>query len=351
MSRTLRVLALTPYPIEGPSSRYRVYQFVPGLSQEGIFLEIRPFMDSATYRKRMQSKRKLGPAILWGLAGGMVQRLASLLVINRYDAVLVHRQMAPVLHGPINKLLRWAKVPVVYDFDDAVFTSHTIMDILRHSRVVFAGNEYLAEYARRHGHARVLVVPTVVDTEQFVPLCWKENPVPVVGWIGTEGSFRHYLKPPLSHLVAMVHSHGAVFRVIGPPTIRAEVEAEGAEFVPWALQTEVAELGRLDIGVMPLVMDNYVLGKCAFKLVQYGAMGLPSVGSPIGANVEVIRHGETGFLADTLEAWEQALGQLLTDPGLRRQMGERARRHVVERFSLATQISEVCDALRAVAGR
>ncbi len=66
------------------------------------------------------------------------------------------------------------------------------------------------------------------------------------------------------------------------------------------------------------------------------AAGLPVVGNSVGMNRELILPGETGYLADTPEAWRAALGKLNASSALRRRMGATARAFVEEHYSVAS---------------
>ncbi|WP_162485461.1 glycosyltransferase [Deinococcus deserti] len=235
--------------------------------------------------------------------------------------------------------------------DDAVFTQYPIQNLLRGSVGATVGNAYLADYVQRISpQTRVTVVPTVVDTDKYT-VRPQQGPKTkaVVGWIGTSTTFARYLLPFLRGLVEVCRKFGAEFRVIASPDVRERTEAAGAIFVPWSLETEIQELQKFCIGVMPLLDDEYVRGKCAFKLIEYGAVGIPSVGSEIGANSEVIRHGDTGFLAKNAAEFEQYLADLLTRTDLGRSLGLAARRVIEDRFSLSSQVDVMERVLRDAA--
>jgi glycosyltransferase involved in cell wall biosynthesis len=101
----------------------------------------------------------------------------------------------------------------------------------------------------------------------------------------------------------------------------------------WDYGDEIADLRSFDIGLMPLTDDPWARGKCGFKLLQYMAVGVPGVASPVGVNTEIIEHGRNGFLAESEKEWTECLARLIEDPALRRRMGEEARRTVIERYS------------------
>lgn len=351
-SNILKVLTLSPYPLAGPSPRYRIYAFQEPLRARGIELTIRPFLTPRAFALRMNGAKN-HPLALARVAVAAAERLREAQTARgRYDLIYVHRQTAPVAHGRFDAAFLRSGVPIVFDMDDAVFTQYPIDDLLRGSVAATVGNAYLGEYVRRVSPGtRVTVVPTVVDTAKYtVRPVRQPGARAVVGWIGTSTTFTQYLRPFLPGLVRVCREAGAEFRVIASLDVREQAEALGATFIPWALASEVAELQAFDIGVMPLVDDAYVRGKCAFKLIEYGAVGLPSVGSDIGANADVIQHGVTGFLAGDRAVFEAHLTELLGRADLGRSLGLAARRVIEDRFSLSAQVNVLERVLREAAG-
>src|SRR5205807_6528705 len=107
-------------------------------------------------------------------------------------------------------------------------------------------------------------------------------------------------------------------------------QLEGIRVVPrqWSMATEAAEVADADIGVSWLPDDPWSLGKCGLKVLQYMAAGLPVVANPVGVQAEIVRDGDTGFLAETPAQWVEAIGRLAGDPHLRVRMGRAARQRV-----------------------
>ena len=51
-------------------------------------------------------------------------------------------------------------------------------------------------------------------------------------------------------------------------------------------------------------------GKCALKVIQYMAAGLPVISSRVGANQDVVQPGKTGFLVGSDSQWVEAVGSV-----------------------------------------
>ena len=91
---------------------------------------------------------------------------------------------------------------------------------------------------------------------------------------------------------------------------------------------------KFDIGVMPLENDLWSGGKCGFKALQYMALGIPSIVSPVGVNAQIIKHQVNGLLADSQEEWFSALQTLINSPLLRSEFGAKGLTTVKEQFSV-----------------
>ena len=258
---------------------------------------------------------------------------------------------------PIWKLRGLAKRhALVFDFDDAIWTSEKgtrslvarlrtewrLKYTLRKSALVFAGNEFLADYARRY-NPRVMVVPTVLDTVRYPQKEHGITDVPTLGWIGHSVNFKY-----LAGLAPVLHRLASERRFRLLVIADQDFQLEGVEVVNrrWSEETEVADILSMDVGLMPLADDEWTRGKCGFKAIQYMSAGVPAVASSVGMNRDLIAHGVDGFLAARDDDWLEALGRLLADAALRASVGRNAREKIRASYSLANWgpvVSKVFD--------
>jgi glycosyltransferase involved in cell wall biosynthesis len=88
---------------------------------------------------------------------------------------------------------------------------------------------------------------------------------------------------------------------------------------------------------MPLPNDEWSKGKCGFKGLQYMALEIPSILSPVGVNSEIITHGINGYLASTQAEWEHYLTILIQDAELRKRIGIAGRKTIENYYSIESQ--------------
>ncbi|HXP95335.1 MAG TPA: glycosyltransferase [Telmatospirillum sp.] len=372
--RPLSILALTRYPRQGASSRTRFLAYLPALRTAGIEVTVSPFFDDS-YLPGLYGgqKPKLG-AIL----GCYWRRLTVLRTARAFDALWVEKEAFPWL--PFAAELRLMRgVPFVLDFDDAWFHRyathrHSLVRALlgtkfealvRRARLTVVGNDILATWAREAGATEILQQPTPVNLDDALPVSSSSpgltrgsmdcrvkpgndgNAGPLrIGWIGTPTTAEAYLRPLLPTLAAMIREGWARLTVIGA----GDLPGLDATILPWDEAREVEQLLSFDVGIMPLSDDPWSRGKCAYKLLQYMAVGLPVVASPVGMNCEVVRQGINGFLAENPDDWREALATLAKDPDLRRRMGEAGRAMLAKDYSLSAVTPRLVAALRRAAG-
>ena len=343
-----KILFLTPYPHgQAPSQRFRFEQYLGALTAVGHTYELKSFLSPITWAILYKPGQTLAKAV--GIAAGFGRRLGLLARVPAFDFVFIHREAAPI--GPpffewmIAKVLRKR---IIYDFDDAIWLANTseanriaaglkwhqkVGSICRWAYKNSCGNAYLAAYAHQF-NVHSLVNPTTIDTDHLHNQV-RDQALPgrlVIGWTGTHSTLKYL--DQIVPVLAKLENEGLdfEFRVISnqPPAL----PLRSLVFVPWRKATEIDDLLAFHVGLMPLEDDLWAKGKCAFKALQYMALGIPALVSPVGMNTEVVQNDYNGYICATATDWEIRLRQLLTNPGLRQHLGVAARATVVERYSV-----------------
>lgn len=260
--------------------------------------------------------------------------------------VLLLREATPFSRGGVeSRLLRRAN-PGVYDLDDALYADERHLPdpaalfpkrlkaerAARNARRVVAGNDVLASWAARFNRD-VVVVPTCVEPDAYVVRSSHDvGEVPVIGWLGSPAT-ESYLLGIADALLAVHERTGAILRIVSAGDIALGRLDRMVERVPWTEGTWRDSLATFDVGIGPLPDDPFARGKCAYKLLQYAAAGIPLVGSPVGANAMAIeRLG--GVAATTAGEWTDALVDVLTaDTAARDRMAAFGHAGVREHYS------------------
>ena len=352
----MRVLILAPYPSgQAPSQRFRFEQYLDYLAAQGVGYDMQTFWDERAWS--ILYKHGHGFQKAMGFLRGWLRRFTMLFRLHRYDFVFIHREAAPlgppVIEWMIAKLFR---KKIIYDYDDAIWLPNVsaqnsvaaalkwhgkVSSICKWAWKISCGNAFLASYAKRF-NPNAVIVPTTVDTDYHKPTQRNENQKVLIGWTGSVTT-NAYLKDLEKILVTLREQVDFDFRVISNKEPELQVPYK---FVKWSPETEVEELAKLDIGVMPLPDNEWSKGKCGFKLIQYHALGIPAVASPVGVNAEVVLHNQTGFLAANNEEWIYALKKLVNDKTLRKAFGQNGRRHIESHYSVRAMRERYLDLFR-----
>ena len=262
------------------------------------------------------------------------------------DVTLLHQIK---LSGPEALLFQAFARHSVFDVDDAIYVRkprrlgdapheswwrrRKFAATCRAVDVVAAGNDVLAGEAGPSAR-EVVVLPTSIDVRQYLPASPGAPGPPTIAWIGSPENliYLDMIRPALARL--SVRHPRLTLRVICSHF--PEWSDVAVERVSWSAASEAAALAGAHIGVMPLTDDAWSRGKCAFKLLQYMAAGLPCVASPVGANREAVIDGHNGLHASDDAGWERALERLIVEPALRARLGAQGHEHVRERYALDT---------------
>jgi glycosyltransferase involved in cell wall biosynthesis len=355
----VRVIAFTRYGREAAATRQRLLQYIPALKAAGIDVRYEPLLGDEYVRSLAAGRSFSRVDVVRAYLG----RFRALVSGPKAEIVWIYAENFPFLPGWFERLALGRSGAVIYDFDDAFFHNYDsspkplvrrllgrkLHPLMRRAAACCCGNAYLEEYASRFCR-RTMIVPTVVDTDAYRPRPSPRAPGEplVIGWIGSPTTWR-YLRPLLPLLQDLVRERGVRVRVVGAGPAAEADRFPGLDLVEWTESAEVADVQAMDIGIMPLPDETWALGKSGYKLIQYMGCGLPVVASPVGVNAEIVRHGETGFHAATIEQWGASLRQLLDDPDLRLRMGSGGRRRAEEEYSLKVHAPRLIELFKTVA--
>jgi glycosyltransferase involved in cell wall biosynthesis len=323
---------------DDPSSYFRFRQLYPKLRSEG--LTIKEYMhkcDKGCWHR------------------GPLKALPYLFQLrSSYDSDVTWLARTLVVGLETIELL--LKRPRVMDVDDSIWLGKlhsklSIPHLARHMDVIIAGNNYLAEWFSKYCK-EISVVPTSVDTDRYkVREKKKSENRFIIGWTG--GSVNYpFLTSIEKPLARFLNDHKDVsFKILANrPWVSSLIPENRIIFSRWSREVEVEELYDMTLGIMPLVDSVWARGKCSLKMLQYMAIGLPVIASPVGMNSEVLSQGDIGFAANSDDEWYEAFETLFKDESLRDTMGMSGRKIIEEHYSSDKIAGDIAGILRKAAG-
>ena len=355
----MRILVLTPYPYgstAGPRSSFELWERV--LAEAGITLDYAVFETDELHRIIYEPVGVARKA--YEMARSYAKFIPKARAARDYDAVLVNREATLIGPALVERWVASFGKPIIYHIDDPLYIPYRspsngvlsylkffgkVGSLCRMSRVVIANSPSHVAYAQRY-NSNVWEIPSVVDADRYDG--WRprgDSAAPVcIGWSGSPSTVPNLqvIREPLRQLSTrddlLVHLIGASeFGLL-------DVRHTGAT---WNADTEVADLRRLDVGLLPVPQTPWTPHKFYLKLVQYMALGIPPVATPLGANPVVIDDGKTGFLASNSREWVSVIERLVTEPELRETVGRRAAEVARARYTLQANADKVIAAFRS----
>jgi glycosyltransferase involved in cell wall biosynthesis len=364
VSRPRRILFVSAHPRGfAPSQRFRFEQYVDFLAENGFETTFSPIVREDEYPLLYAPANVGRKAAIF--ARGLATRVRQALGRHDYDIAIVQREAIQLGTTVFESALARSRTKLVFDFDDAIWLPDSspanrrmrwlkrpgkVARLIAISDMVWAGNAYLAEYARQFNGA-VHIVPTTVDTDRHRPCDREAGPGTVcLGWTGSPSTLKHFeLAVPVLLRIRERFGDRVTFKVIGDAAYRQD--ELGIRGTPWRADTEIDDLCDIDVGLMPLPDDKWAKGKCGLKALQFMAMELPVVTSPVGVNTAIISDGANGYLARTDDEWFERLAALIESAETRRAIGRAARETVVSRYSVLSQRETYLGHLRSLVER
>lgn len=361
----MRVLFFTQSDEICAASRTRVYQYLPFLRSKGVECKVIPMVKGLIYKGAFISPenriKKLAYVIL-SLILNCIKGLQVLILAGFYDVIFIQRILIP---KPIAYLLRKINANIIFDFDDAIYTADNpksnlinrlkvnrnkkcLPYMLSISRTAIIENEYNRKFAGQFVK-NIHIITGPIDTRRYKAsnkdLPQKGAEDVVIGWIGSP-STTAYLNPLKDVFRELSRKYKITLKLIGASSF--DIPDIKVVKKKWDLNTEVSELRSFDIGIMFLPDDEWTRGKGGYKLLQYLAMAVPAVATPVGINSEIIQDGVSGFLVNKSKEWIEKLSLLIDSPELRRKMGKEGRKTIEQKFSVEVSAPKILNILKDV---
>lgn len=322
---------------EGVSSaRFRVRQYIPHLSKEGIFVD--EFISK--YSSYPPASKVARP--LWGMSS-LSQRIPSIIKSHKYDLTLLQRTFI----SKFVTLEKFTKSPRLLDVDDAIWVSNKSLseNLAKTVDGVICGNSFLAEEYSKW-NSNISIIPTAVDTNRFKPISNRfSNEEIIIGWSGSSSGLK-YVYNIENSLAYILNKYKQVkLRIVSdaPPIFNKISEYE---FIKWTPSNEVSTIQTMDIGIMPLEDSIFERGKCSYKMLLYMSCAIPVVVSEVGMNKDILEMNSVGYGANHIDEWVFALEDLIENIEKREYFGENGRNVVIGNFSIENVSSKLARVLR-----
>ena len=346
MDENLSIVAVSRYGSSGASTRVRMYDWF-----EHLGLEADRYEYVGTADNQAATLVRAAPRVLQ--AEVQLRKLVGQL---QGRTLLLNRSASPFSSGTLETALLKSAAHSVYDFDDAIYidgassfqrfwsAEKAWTRSVRAADVVIAGSEVLAEEASKF-RDDVVMIPSCVEPFRYgrkASYEISENPRAV--WIGSPAT-EPFLARLSEELLALNSRYGLRLSVISAGNSSLGRLDSIIDRHAWVPDTFYEQIASADIGLMPLPDTPLTRGKCAYKLLQYGAAGLPVVGTPVGANTSAIQR-MGGLAAGTPSEWGEAIASIIEmNDNERSNMGARARVAVEKHYSFGAWATEWLNAV------
>lgn len=337
----IKVAAYTGFS-HTPSARFRIWQYIDEIKNHGIMLN--PIF--ASVGRRPPQSKLARP--FWAVAN-ILENIPLALKSYSYDAVILQREMLPTF-STVEFL---TKKPRILDVDDAIFEfrgGQAAKKLASISDCIMCGNQYLANWFSQY-NKNIKIVPTAVDSNIFKPSVDLLNlDHQVICWVGSSSGFKYFKISGLEDALAVLFKRypRLKLRIVADCVPTFNLPQERIEYIKWSPDVEVSVIQSATLGVMPLALDNFALGKCAFKMLTYMACAKPVVVSPYGMNQDVLSKGDVGIGATNSLEWVDAISQILDDDSLSIKFGENGREIILKEFSLNVLANNIASIIKNI---
>ena len=354
LNKKIYIPCLLPYPNDTvPGQRFRWEQWENLLKKKNIFLKKIFFSDN--FFINLKNKKNIFIFLYYIY---LYTRFLTLILLNCKSTTFVVFRNCTIGGPPIIEIfLKIIGKKIIFDFDDAIqygsennnswFFSNLvrcdwkIKIIIKLSNLVIAGNKNLKKYAYNF-NKNVQIIPTTIDLNKYRFSRKKNQKNLTIGWSGSSSTSK-YIENFLPILIKLRKKKKFKILIIGS---KLKIKNNYINCVEWSSKTELKYLNQIDIGLMPLPNNLWTKGKCGLKILQYLAVGIPTIASNVGMNSEIIANGKNGYLINNKKEWETYLKKILNNPKSISKMRLNCRKIVEKNFSNFAIINQLSLILR-----
>ena len=332
-------------PNRSPSQRYRFEQYLSFLTTKGFNFKWSYLLNETDDKIFYASGNILLKIII--VFKTLFIRVKDCFRFKHFDIIFIQREAHFLGISIFEKMAFKSSAKVIFDFDDSIWLNDTSPENkkfaflknpkkfyknIKHAHLIIAGNNYLANEAKKI-NSNTIVIPTTVNTTYNFPLTKNTTlPCVTIGWSGSISTIKHFeLLIPVLVKLKIKYQNQIKFSLISQTNYQnQQLEIESHI---WSAEEENKLLNTFDIGLMPLPNTIWTKGKCGLKGLTYMACNIATVMSNVGVNNEIIKHGENGFLCSTDEEWFTTLCKLIEDKNLRTLIAKNGLKTIEDNYS------------------
>ena len=302
-----------------PSSNFRAIQYVDNIDNASFF----PLSSEYLYKKHGNSTGGINKIFWYGLYYAEIQlRIFIYLLFNLCSmpqSIVIQRALSPKMVIAINRLLMkavYSKCPnLIWDFDDDIFASGELTSfekklLVEYADLITVTNKRLLSLLPNEIHDKVKFLPTTdgcFNSYNSLELIEQrrisyQNEINLL-WLATSPSMpnldlvANYLDRA-AKILRQRYNKKLILYIVCNKSYRTDFAYLTVKNVLWSKETSVEYTKKAHIGIMPLYDTEFNKKKGGFKLIQYMAAAMPTIGSAVGYNKEIIEDGIDGYLVD-----------------------------------------------------
>lgn len=324
----IKVLFFLRYPPDQASSRVRGVYMAERLRTKGIHC-----------------------TIIYGYSKKVYLRF--ILRFIRYDIVYFQKRCSKI-DLKLNILARLLGKKTIFDIDDApagVSLNREVkkqtVKMMKNCSAVIVGSHKLKDFAQNF-NSHVYLIPSSINLNYYNPNQSKKSKDYItLGWIGNGIDYKKDLLMLVMPIEEIGKKYNIKLVIVGALRQKEiyqnfnkikRVNVEIIDSIDWANPTAAPSvISMFDIGLYPLIDNEYNQYKCGFKALEYMALEIPVVASPVAENKIIIDVGKDGFLASNTKRWKEDISYLIENEAIRKRVGKLGRKKVEKNYS-----TEVC---------
>ena len=283
------------------------------------------------------------------------------------DVMIFQRQLTKEVYAKM-RMAKEQGIKVIYDIDDLLLeipeelgevaaafnrpeVRENILRFLNDVDLITAASTGLATSLRDYCQTPICVLKNGVNPEDWVRSVTETNGV-TIGWMGSKSHIAdaELVSKALHRVMSETDARLKLIGWVGDTAFSWLGEfGDRIQQVGWVeVNILPAAMGDIDIGIAPLLNTKFCAAKSSVKWMQYSAMGIPTVMSPVSCYIDDVEHMKTGVFASNEEEWFGHIKELVEDESLRKAIGRDAMLEILKKHTTKRRSEELLEVCRSM---